>query len=225
MWHGQQTKWRPGAPPIPRRKMGRLTGDIWRSRIHRRNTETGIARVKSVVFIDPPAFCTTVERLLAPALRSPPIAVAPPLADRATVLALSPEAEAAGVARGMLVRRARKLCPDLVLLPPNPRLYARASRALHEILRVYAPIIEPRGFGHSFLDLTGTERLFGPAVDVAERIRREARERLGLPLTAGMAVNKLVSEAAARVGREEGKGEGGRGVPPATLPPFVCLPG
>ena len=180
--------------------------------------------MKSVVFIDPPAFCTTVERLVAPALRSRPIAVAPPLADRATVLALSPEAEAAGVARGMLVRRARKLCPDLVLLPPNPRLYARASRALHEILRVYAPIIEPRGFGHSFLDLTGTERLFGPAVDVAERIRREARERLGLPLTAGMAVNKLVSEAAARVGRKDGRTEGGR-MTPSTFRLSVCLPG
>ena len=157
--------------------------------------------LRTVFFVDPPAFCTTVERLVAPALRSRPIAVAPPGADRATVLALSPEAQAAGVTRGMLVRRARKLCPDLVLLPPNPRLYARASRALGAILRVYAPVIEPRGYGHAFLDLTGTERLFGPAVDVAERIRRESRERLRLPLTVGVATNKLVSEAATRVGR------------------------
>src|SRR5207247_1843521 len=97
--------------------------------------------------------------------------------------------------------------PDLALLPPNPRLYARASRALHEILRVYAPVIEPRGFGHSFLDLTGTERLFGPAVEVAERIRREAGERLRLPLSAGVAVNKLVSEAATRVGRTGGQAD------------------
>ncbi len=183
--------------------------------------------MKSIVFVDPPAFCATVERLAAPALRSRPIAVAPPGADRATILALSPEAQAAGITRGMLVRRARKLCPDLVLLPPNPRLYARASRALHEILRIYAPVIEPRGFGHSFLDLTGTERLFGPAVDVAERIRREARERLRLPLSAGVAVNKLVSEAATRVGRKDGKTEGrteGGGV----FPSFrlsVCPPG
>lgn len=159
--------------------------------------------MKSVLFIDPPAFCATVERLVAPALRSRPIAVAPPGADHATVLALSPEAQVAGVTRGMGVRRARKLCPDLILLPPNPRLYARASRALHEILRVYAPVIEPRGYGHAFLDISGTEGLFGPAVDVAERIRREVTERLRLPITVGIAVNKLVSEAATRVGRTD----------------------
>jgi DNA polymerase-4 len=160
--------------------------------------------MKSILFIDPPAFCATVERLVAPALRSRPLAVAPPGADRATILALSPEAESAGITRGMLVRRAQRLCPDLVLLPPNPQLYARASRALHEILRTYAPVIEPRGYGHAFLDLTGTERLFGPAVDVAERIRREAVARIRLPLTVGVAINKLVSEAATRVGRQHG---------------------
>lgn len=155
---------------------------------------------RSVFFVDPPAFCTTVERLVAPALRSRPVAVAPPGADRATVLALSDEARGAGITRGMAVRQAKKLCPDLVLLPPNPELYARASRALHEVLRIYAPVIEPRGYGHAFLDLSGTERLFGPAIDVAARIHREVRERIGLPLSVGVAINKLVSEAAATVG-------------------------
>ena len=88
---------------------------------------------------------------------------------------------------------ALKRCPDLVLLPPNPHLYARASRALHEVLRIYAPVIEPRGYGHAFLDLTGTGRLFGPAVDVAARVQREVRERLRLPVSVGIAANKLVS--------------------------------
>jgi len=185
--------------------------------------------IRSVLFIDPPAFVATVERIVAPALRSRPLAVAPPGADRATVLALSPEAQAAGISRGMLVRQAKKLCPDLVLLPPNPRLYARASRALHEILRIYAPVIEPRGYGHAFLDLTGTERLFGPLVDVAERIRREAGARLRLPLTVGAAVNKLVSEAATRVGRLDGWNTGRLGedlwpmlVPGGSESPFLA---
>ena len=158
---------------------------------------------RTVLFVDPPAFCTTVEELAAPALRTRPIVVAPPGADRAVVLALSAEARRAGVSRGMPVRQARKLCPDLILLPPNPALYARASRALHQILRVYAPVIEPRGYGHAFLDLTGTGRLFGPAIDVAERVRREARERLRLPLSVGVAVNKLVSRAATAVVKPE----------------------
>jgi DNA polymerase-4 len=117
------------------------------------------------------------------------------------VLALSTEARRAGIERGMAVRQARKLCPDLVLIPPNPRLYARASSALHEILRAYAPVIEPRGYGHAFLDLTGTGRLLGPPIDVAARVRREVRERLRFPLSVGVAANKLVSQAVVRADR------------------------
>ena len=157
--------------------------------------------MRSVLFIDPPAFCTTLEGLVAPALSSRPLAIAPPAADRATLLALSAEARRAGLVRGMSVRKAQRLCPDLVLLPPNPRLYAKASRALHEILRVFAPTIEPCGYGHAFLDLTGTGRLFGPPQDVAARIRREVKERLRLPLSVGIASNKLVSQAAIKAGR------------------------
>ncbi len=165
--------------------------------------------MRSVLFVDPPAFCTTLEGLVAPELRTRPLAVAPPGADRAVILALSAEARLAGLERGMPVRKAQRLCPDLIVLPPNPRLYARASRALHEILRIYAPTIEPRGYGHAFLDLTGTGRLFGPPQDVAARIRRETSERLRLPLSVGVAANKLVSQAAIKAGRR-GSWEAGR---------------
>jgi DNA polymerase IV len=168
--------------------------------------------MRSVLFIDPPAFCTTLEGMVAPALRSWPLAIAPPAADRATILALSAEARRAGLAPGMAVRKAQRLCPDLIILPPNPGLYARASRALHEILRVFAPTIEPKGYGHAFLDLTGTGRLFGPPQDVAARIRREARERLRLPVSVGIAANKLVSQAAIRAGRRtDGRADGRTG--------------
>ena len=168
--------------------------------------------MRSVLFVDPPAFCTTLEGLVAPELRTRPLAVAPPGADRATLLALSAEARLAGLERGMPVRKAQRLCPDLIVLPPNPKLYARASRALHEILRTFAPAIEPRGYGHAFLDLTGTGRLFGPPQDVAARIRREASERLGLPLSVGIATNKLVSQAAIRADRRtDGRADGWTG--------------
>jgi DNA polymerase-4 len=166
---------------------------------------------RSVLYVDPPAFCTTVEGLVAPALRSRPVVVAAPGADRATVLALSFEARRAGITRGMPVAEARKRCPDVIIRPPNPQLYARASRALDEILRRYAPVIEPKGYGHAYLDLTGTGRLFGPAVDVALRIQREAAQRLRLPLAVGGAQNKLVSAAAAEVAKDGNGGKGGMG--------------
>jgi DNA polymerase IV len=157
--------------------------------------------MRSVLFVDPPAFCTSLEGLVAPALRTRPLAVAPPGADQATILALSAEARLAGLKRGMPVRIAQRRCPDLIVLPPNPRLYAQASRALHKILRIYAPTIEPRGYGHAFLDLTGTSRLFGPPQDVAARIRREVSKQLQLAVSVGVATNKLVSQAAIRVDR------------------------
>jgi DNA polymerase-4 len=157
--------------------------------------------MRSVLYIDPPAFFTTLEGMVDPALRKRPLAIAPPAADRGTILALSVEARLAGLESGMPIRQAQRLCPDLIVLPPNPRLYARASRALHEILKIFAPTIEPRGYGHAFLDLTGTGRLLGPPQDVAARIRQEAGERLRLPLSVGIAANKLVSQAAIRAGR------------------------
>jgi DNA polymerase-4 len=157
---------------------------------------------RPILSVDPPAFCTTVEGLVAPGLRQRPVAVAAPGADRATILALSAEARAAGVTRGMPVSKAQKVCPDLILRPPNPQLYARASRALHEILQRYAPIIEPRGYGHAFLDISGTERLFGPPIDVAHKLWKESGARLRLPLAIGVAGNKLVSQAASSVLKE-----------------------
>jgi DNA polymerase-4 len=169
---------------------------------------------KSILFIDPPAFCTTVESMVAPALRSRPIVIAPPGADRATILALSSEAREAGITQGMLLPKARKICPDLIILPPNPRLYARASRALHDVLRRYAPLIEPRGYGHAFLDVSGTDQLFGPPVDLAERIRRETRDQIRLPLSVAVATNKLVSETAIRADRHTGVPADGRHISP-----------
>jgi len=111
----------------------------------------------------------------------------------------------------MAVRLAKKVCPDLVIVPPNPRLYARASRALHELLARWAPVIEPRWYGHAFLDLTGTERLFGPAVEWRRESGARRRNGSGAAL-GGVATNKVVSEAATRSGRSDGQRSDGQTV-------------
>ncbi len=155
--------------------------------------------MKSVLFVDPPAFQTTIEELDDPRLRSRPVAISPLTADRALILAVSPEARAAGVERGMAATLARKVCPDLIVRPPNPRRCAAADQALQQILARVTSVIEPRGWGHAYLDLTGTERLLGSATAVAHRLERETRTELRLPLAVGVATNKLVSEVAATV--------------------------
>jgi DNA polymerase-4 len=121
------------------------------------------------------------------------------------------------------------MCPDLIVKPPNPRLYAKMSRALHEILQRYAPVIEPRGYGHAYLDISGTGRLFGPPIDVAHKLWKESGERLQLPLAVGVAGNKLVSQAASSVLKDVECGQavrraGGQalGVDPGTEARFLA---
>ncbi len=176
--------------------------------------------MKSVLFVDPPAFQTTIEELDDPRLRSRPVAISPLAADRALILAVSPEARAAGVERGMAATLARKVCPDLIVRPPNPRRCAAADQALQRILARVAPVIEPRGWGHAYLDLTGTERLLGSATAVAHRLERETRAELRLPLAVGVATNKLVSEVAAAVIKRHAAEV--HSVPPGTEADFLA---
>src|SRR5262249_49599859 len=101
------------------------------------------------------------------------------------------------IRRRMRVEAALRLCPGAEVVEPDEPLYARAATAVQEILGRFSPLIEPVGYARAFLDVTRTARLFGPAVDVADRARREVRERLRLPASAGVAANKLVSRVAA----------------------------
>jgi DNA polymerase IV len=158
---------------------------------------------RAILHLDIPAFPIAVERVVAPRLVGRPVAVAPSSSTRAPILVSSLEARAAGVFRGMPLARAVRICRDLTILPPNPSLYRRASGAVLSLLSGYSPLLEPAGGGHVFLDMTGTQRLFGEAADSADRIHREVLRRLRLASTLGIASNKLVSRVAARVIRPE----------------------
>lgn len=151
------------------------------------------------------AFPVSVARVVDSSLREWPVAVAAGVSSRTVTLAVSREAYLDGVVKGMPVGRATKLCPSLKIIPPNPDLNRRASRALYKLVSNYSPLVEPARMGHMYVDLTGTRRLFSaPAPDLAARIQREIRERLRLPATVGIAGNKLVSYVASRVIRPRG---------------------
>ncbi|HEU5180265.1 MAG TPA: DNA polymerase IV [Candidatus Polarisedimenticolia bacterium] len=154
---------------------------------------------RAIFHLDIPAFPVAVERVVAPRLVGRPVVVAPSSSTRAAIVVASLEARREGVYRGMSLARAVRICRDLIVLPPNAPLYRRASDAILKVLNGYSPLLEPAGAGHVFLDMTGTTRLFGRSVDSADRIQREVRQRLRLAATLGVASNKLVSRAAARV--------------------------
>lgn len=184
---------------------------------------------RAILYVNPLTFPIAVERVAQRSTRlaGRPVALAPGGTDRAIIWSASPEAALAGVEAGMPIYQALRRCPDLVLLPPRYGLYRRAAAALEGILHPYVPIIEPHTLGHAFGDLSGTFKLFGPATDIAARIRREIWGRLGLPVTVGLAANKVVSEVAAHMLKPEPVVDVRPGDEPAFLAPhpLVALPG
>lgn len=154
---------------------------------------------RQILHVGVAAFPVAVERVVNPSLRGRPVVVAPPSGARALVASASFEAAREGIWVGMALSKAERMCRRLVVLAPNPPLYERAGRALQSLCGRYSPLVEPGSMGRSYIDLTGTERLFGPGRDCAMRLEREIRSDLRLDATVGVGTNKLVSRVASEV--------------------------
>ncbi len=159
---------------------------------------------RQIVHIDVDSFAITVERIMDSKLRNRPVIVANPAIDRSMVQLLSLEAQQAGIYRGMMLQQALRLCRDLKVIPLNVPLYSRAMRAIMNLLSGFSPLIEPVHYGHLYMDMTGTTRLFGPTMDAAAKIQHEIQSQLRLPSCLGIASNKLVSNVASKMTRPEG---------------------
>lgn len=155
--------------------------------------------IRSIVHLHIPAFPVAVERARSARLRARPVIVGPASSPRGRVVAASFEAYEAGIRRGMPLSRAVRQCRSAVVVNPDRQLYAYVSRRIAEKLLSFSPAVEPVRYGHFFVDLSGTRRLFGHVVDCAARIRRAVEDELDLPGAVGVARNKLVSSVAARV--------------------------
>lgn len=151
---------------------------------------------RQIVYFHIPSFEIALARRHDTALRHRPVAIAPTHHARACVREVSHEAYSDGLRPGMSVDLARRLCPAVRLLPPDYARIGIAHREVQDIVAEFAPVWEPVQPGHLFLDLTGTHRLFGPAVDTTARIEREIIRRQNLTGVAGIGTNKLVSHAA-----------------------------
>ena len=154
---------------------------------------------RQIAYFRIPSFEIALARRHDSALRHWPVAIAPTHSARACLREVSQEASDDGLRPGMSVEVARRLCPAIHLLPSDPRLVNTAQRNLERIVAEFAPVWEPVHPGHLFLDLTGTRRLFGPAIDTAVRIEREIIRREQLAGVLGVGTNKFVSRMAATV--------------------------
>jgi len=144
-----------------------------------------------------PAFEVALARLHNPSLATRALAIAPLNTSRACLREVSSEAEQEGLVIGMSVEQARRVCPFLHVVSPNPSRVRTAEKSLLEVVSRYAPVWEPVQPGSFVMDLTGTGRLFGPAYDVAATVQQEVLAQYRLDGVAGVGSNKLVAQTAA----------------------------
>ena len=120
------------------------------------------------------------------------------------VLAASYEAKRFGVYTPMPEFKARQMCPNLVVVPPRFEAYTEASKAVFEVFDDTTPIVEGLSIDEAFLDVSGLRRIAGEPIDIARRLRAEVRERVGLPITVGVARTKFLAKVASGVAKPDG---------------------
>jgi DNA polymerase-4 len=153
----------------------------------------------TILHADVDAFYASVEQRDNPRLRGRPVIV-----GTWVVLAASYEAKACGVRTAMGGVQARRLCPQAVVVQPRMSAYAEASKAMFEVFDDTTPLVEGLSIDEAFLDVGGLRRISGPPSDIAVRLRREVRERVGLPISVGMARTKFLAKVASGVAKPDG---------------------
>jgi DNA polymerase-4 len=153
----------------------------------------------TILHADLDSFYASVEQRDEPQLRGQPVIV-----GAGVVLAASYEAKAFGVHTAMGLVQARRLCPRAVVVPPRFEAYAEASRAVFAVFEQTSPLVEGLSIDEAFLDVRGMRQIAGTATDIAVRLRSEVRDRVGLPITVGVARTKFLAKVASRVAKPDG---------------------
>jgi DNA polymerase-4 len=158
----------------------------------------------SIIHVDLDAFFAAVEQRDRPELRGKPVIVGGDPHSRGVVSTASYEARRFGVHSAMPLATAVKLCPEGVFLPVDGRKYQRVSREVMAILRRFTPAVEQVSIDEAFLDVAGSEALFGPAPEIARRIKAEVLAATALTVSVGVATTKLVAKVASDLRKPDG---------------------
>jgi DNA polymerase IV len=161
-----------------------------------------MVRVRSeatILHADVDSFYASVEQRDDPSLRGRPVIV-----GAGVVLAASYEAKAYGVRTPMGGREALRRCPQAVVVRPRMEAYSAASRALFEVFDDTTPFVEGISIDEAFLDVGGLMRVSGTPAEIAARLRERVRERVGLPITVGVARTKFLAKVASGVAKPDG---------------------
>ena len=148
-----------------------------------------------VLHCDMNGFFASVELLDYPHLKDKPMAVCGNPDNRhGIILAKNELAKAYGVVTAETLWQARKKCPDLQVVPPHHSKYKNYSKLINEIYLRYTDMVEPFSVDESWLDVTGSQKLFGSGKQIADEIRETVKKELGLTLSAGVSFNKIFAK-------------------------------
>lgn len=153
----------------------------------------------TILHADLDAFYASVEQRDDPRLRGRPVIV-----GAGVVLAASYEAKAQGVRTAMGGNQARRLCPRAAVVAPRMSAYAEASKAVFEVFEETAPLVEGLSIDEAFLDVRGLGRISGRPIEIAARLRHRVAQRVGLPITVGVARTKFLAKVASGVAKPDG---------------------
>ncbi len=159
---------------------------------------------RMIFHVDMDAFYASVEQFENPSLRGKPVIIGGVDSNRGVVSTASYEARVFGVHSAMPVAQARKKCPHGIFLSGRHYLYGEYSRRLMDCLSEYTPILEQLSVDEAFLDMTGSERLFGEAEESGLKLKLAIRDRLGITASVGVAENKFLAKLASDVNKPFG---------------------
>src|SRR4051794_39794137 len=152
--------------------------------------------MRRILHVDMDAFYASVEQRDDPALRGKPVAVGGQPNQRGVVAAASYEARTFGVHSAMSMARAVRLCPSLVIVPPDFGRYKAASNAVFGIFREVTPLVEPLSLDEAYLDVTENAWNEPLATPIARKLKARIRSETGLTASAGVAPNKFLAKIA-----------------------------
>jgi len=167
-------------------------------------TDSGGVRPRAIAHVDMDAFYASIEQRDRPELRGRPVIVGASPTGRGVVSAASYEARPYGVRSAMPISRAARLCPHAAFVPVDMQKYQRVSAQIMGILVDFSPLVEPVSVDEAFVDLSGTDSLFGSPLDAVRLIKRRILAETGLTASAGLAANKFVAKVASELKKPDG---------------------
>ncbi|MAC54652.1 MAG: DNA polymerase IV [Gimesia sp.] len=160
--------------------------------------------MRTILHVDMDAFYASIEERDHPELQGQPIIVGGRAEHRGVVSAANYPARKFGVHSAMPMKTARQLCPQAHFFPVRMSDYAEVSQSLQKIFRKYTPLVEPLSLDEAFLDVSGSQLLFGNGREIAASIKQEVRHNLQLIASVGVAPNKFLAKIASDADKPDG---------------------